>query len=64
MGNSFTCIPVNSTTELGLSQMREKELKAARKRSLQHFKEGPVVPEAEELQCRVWAANTEEGCKE
>ena len=53
MGNSCTCIPVNSTTELGLSQMREKGLEAVCKRSLQIFREGPVVPEAEELQCRV-----------
>ena len=48
MGNSCTCIPVNSTAELGLSQMREKGLEAVCKRSLQLFREGPVVPEAEE----------------
>ena len=62
MGNSCTCIPVNSTTDLefGLSQMREKGLEAVCKRSLQLFREGPVVPEAEELQRRVRAANTEE----
>ena len=59
-GNSCTCISMNSTTELGLSQMREKGLEAVCKRSLQLFREGPVVPEAEELQRRVWAANTEE----
>ena len=59
-GNSCTCIPMNSTTELGLSQMREKGLEAVCKKSLQLFREGPVVPEAEELQRRVRAANTEE----
>ena len=60
MGKSCTCIPVNSTTEVGLSQMREKGLEAVCKKSLQLFREGPVVPEAEELQHRVRAANTEE----
>ena len=60
MGNSCTCIPVNFTTEVGLSQMREKGLEAVCKKSLQLFREGPVVPEAEELQRRVQAANTEE----
>ena len=60
MGNSCTCIPVNSTTGLGLSQMREKGLEAVCIKSLQFFREGPVVPEAEELQRRVQAANTEE----
>ena len=60
MGNSCTCIPVNSTTEVGHSQMREKGLEAVCKKSLQLFREGPVVPEAEELQRRVQAANTEE----
>ena len=60
MGNSCTCIPVNSTTKLGLSQMREKGLEAVCKRSLQLFREGLVVPEAEELQRRVQAVNTEE----
>ena len=60
MDNSYTCIPINSTTELGLSQMREKGLEAVCKRSLQLFREGPVVPEAEDLQRRVRVANTEE----
>ena len=60
MDNSCTCIPVNSTTEVGLSQMREKGWEAVCKRFLQLFREGSVVPEAEELQRRVRAANTEE----
>ena len=45
-----TAIFVNSTTELGLSQMRVKGLEAVCKRSLQLVREGPVVPEAEDLQ--------------
>ena len=55
-----TAIFVNSTTELGLSQMRVKGLEVVCKRSLQLFREGPVVPEAEELQRRIQAASTEE----
>ena len=55
-----TAIFVNSTTELGLSQMRVKGLDAVCKRSLQLFRGGPVVPEAEELQRRIQAASTEE----
>ena len=39
-----TAIFVNSTTELGLSQMRVKGLEAVCERSLQLFREGPVVP--------------------
>ena len=53
-------VPTHSSTELGLSQMREKGLEAVCKRSLQLFREGPVVPEAEELQRRIRVANTEE----
>ena len=58
----YVCITtfVNSTTELGLSQMRVKGLEAVCRRSLQLFREGPVVPEAEELQRRIQAASTEE----
>ena len=55
-----TAIFVNSTTEMGLSQMRVKGLEAICKRSLQLFREGPVVPEAEELQRRIQVASTEE----
>ena len=55
-----TSVFVNSTTELGLSQMRVKGLEAVCKRSVQLFREGPVVPEAEELQRRIQVASTEE----
>ena len=55
-----TAIFVNSITELGLSQMRVKGLEAICKRSLQLFREGPVVPEAEELQRNIQVASTEE----
>ena len=55
-----TAIFVNSTTELGLSQMRVKGLEAVCRRSLQLFRGGPVVREAEELQRRIQAASTEE----
>ena len=48
-----TAIFVNSTTEMGLTQMRVKGLEAVCKRSLQLFREGPVVPEAEELKRRI-----------
>ena len=48
---------VNSTTDLGLSQMKVKGLEAVCKRSLQLFREGP---EAEELQRRIQAASAEE----
>ena len=54
------CYFVNSTTELGLSQRKVKGLEVVCKRSLQLFREGPVVPEAEELQRRIQAASTEE----
>ena len=40
--------------------MRVKGLEAVCKRSLQLFREGPVVPEAEELQQRIQVASTEE----
>ena len=55
-----TAIFVNSTTEMGLSQMRVKGLEAICKRSLQLFREGPVVPEAEELKRRIQVASTED----
>ena len=55
-----TAIFGNSTTELGLSQMRVKGLEAVCRRSLHLFREGPVVPEAEELQRRIQAASAEE----
>ena len=45
-----TAIFVNSTTELGLSQMRVKGLEGVCKRSPQLFRKGLVVPKAEELQ--------------
>ncbi len=54
------CYFVNFTTELDLSQMRVKGLEAVCKRSLQLFREGPVVPEAEELQRCIQVASTEE----
>ena len=40
--------------------MRVKGLEAVFKRSLQLFREGPVVPEAEELQRRIQSASAEE----
>ena len=40
--------------------MRVKGLEAVCKRSLQFFREGPVVLEAEELQRRIQVASTEE----
>ena len=55
-----TAIFVNSTTELGLSQMRVKGLEGVCKKSHQLFREGPVVPEAEELQRRIQSASAEE----
>ena len=45
---------------MSLTQMRVKGLEAICKRSLQLFREGPVVPEAEELQRRIQVAGTEE----
>ena len=39
--------------------MRVKGLEAVCKRSLQLFRGGPVVPEAEELQRRIQVASTE-----
>ena len=40
--------------------MRLKRLEAICKKSLQLFREGPVAPEAEELQRRIQVASTEE----
>ena len=40
--------------------MRVKGLEAVCKRSLQLFREGPVVPETEELQRLIQAASAEE----